>query len=381
MNDIQKKGYKPIDKEIFHVHTHRCKHAADAPDTEYIEKAIELGASRIVFLDHAPFPGNPFGNRMDIEELEAYIRDINDLKKTYAEKIEILCGLEIEFLPSFMEYYKKLREMPGVDLMAVGQHFYEVEPGYYSFSIQGKGEVYKGLAHAIVQAIESDLFDVIIHPDRAFRNRKRFGEKEKAVAKEIWDAVKASKRPIYMEKNFASMLEKRYFRPEFWEMEPEYPYVLYGADAHAPMAVDNAWQYDFGKYYSINAEYPIGTPVYVYDWIQKLPGEICYSEYRNGNWFYRVRVGGCYVANKVRQEYISKRSIVNPPKYNYGDRVSFETKGKTVTGTIEIIDPYGTFEQDEEPSYDIMVKEENCLYKHVRESEVTFVAKANATES
>ena len=60
-------------KELFHIHTHRCKHASSEADVEYVEKAIELGARKIVFTDHAPFPDNPFGNRMDIEELPEYI--------------------------------------------------------------------------------------------------------------------------------------------------------------------------------------------------------------------------------------------------------------------------------------------------------------------
>lgn len=32
------------------------------------------------------------------------------------------------------------------------------------------------------------------------------------------------------------------------------------------------------------------------------------------------------------------------------------------------MDAFGTFEQKEEPSYDIMVYPDDCLYKHVRES-------------
>ncbi len=37
-------NYKPLDKEIFHVHTNRCKHASDETDVDYVEKAICLGA-------------------------------------------------------------------------------------------------------------------------------------------------------------------------------------------------------------------------------------------------------------------------------------------------------------------------------------------------
>lgn len=60
--------------------------------------------------------------------------------------------------------------------------------------------------------------------------------------------------------------------------------------------------------------------------------------------------------------------MIGKPKYRRGDSVCFEARGEMKTGTVHIVDAYGTFEQAEEPSYDIMVEEENCLYKHCRES-------------
>ena len=54
-------------------------------------------------------------------------------------------------------------------------------------------------------------------------------------------------------------------------------------------------------------------------------------------------------------------------KFDYDDLVSFDIDGKTKTGKVYIIDRFGTFEQNEEPSYDIMVESENCLYKHIRQ--------------
>ena len=70
---------------------------------------------------------------------------------------------------------------------------------------------------------------------------------------------------------------------------------------------------------------------------------------------------------------------MNNPKFNYGDKVRFNLTLQTGTveciGTIEIIDRYGTFEQNEEPSYDIMVNNflsgnKPCLVKHIRESSI-----------
>jgi len=60
--------------------------------------------------------------------------------------------------------------------------------------------------------------------------------------------------------------------------------------------------------------------------------------------------------------------MLGKPKYKENDLVRFEF-GKDVykIGTIYIVDKFGTFEDDSDVSYDIMVESENCLYKHIRE--------------
>ena len=65
--------------------------------------------------------------------------------------------------------------------------------------------------------------------------------------------------------------------------------------------------------------------------------------------------------------------MVGQPKYKYGDKVSFKLDDKVKVGTIYIIDKYGTFFDDSDVSYDVMVEPENCLYKHIREDGLTKV--------
>jgi hypothetical protein len=60
--------------------------------------------------------------------------------------------------------------------------------------------------------------------------------------------------------------------------------------------------------------------------------------------------------------------MIGHPKYKRSDVVTFKCRDDVKTGTIYIVDSWGTFEQNDEPSYDIMVESENCLYKHIRES-------------
>lgn len=70
-------------------------------------------------------------------------------------------------------------------------------------------------------------------------------------------------------------------------------------------------------------------------------------------------------------------------KYDYGDKVQFyiqfdaQSPEQLLEGYIFIIDRYGTFEQHEEPSYDVFVPEMNMLFKHLRESNLVFVQPAD----
>ena len=240
-----KSKYMPIEKELFHVHTYRCGHASDEMDYEYVEAAIKLGIERIVFTDHAPFPGNPFLSRMKYEQLPEYISTINELKDKYNDQIEILCGLEVEFLPSYLEYYKQLREMDGIDILIVGQHFYEKEPGVFSYSDTDKTYEYKGQCEAMAQAVRSRIFDVIAHPDRSFRACDKLGEGETKAAKELIDAVlscEINNRP-YLEKNISSIKTAKFYKEDFWELCPEEIKTTVGLDAHSVDELTDYWRF------------------------------------------------------------------------------------------------------------------------------------------
>ena len=64
--------------------------------------------------------------------------------------------------------------------------------------------------------------------------------------------------------------------------------------------------------------------------------------------------------------------MIGKPKFEYGQKVRFtisDQNGNSIEkiGTIEIIDRYGTFFDSSDVSYDILVEDENCLYKHITE--------------
>lgn len=72
--------------------------------------------------------------------------------------------------------------------------------------------------------------------------------------------------------------------------------------------------------------------------------------------------------------------MLGRPKYDYGDKVSFVSNGRKVDGVVYIIDAYGNFSNDKDVSYDILVEDENTLYKHVMEKLLTRVKASEETE-
>lgn len=61
------------------------------------------------------------------------------------------------------------------------------------------------------------------------------------------------------------------------------------------------------------------------------------------------------------------------PKYKIGDNVQFELEGHIYHGQVYIVDAYGTWDDDSDASYDIMVNDwgdnhdKECLFKHITE--------------
>ena len=221
--------------DIFHVHTYRCGHAQMVPDEAYIQKTIEIGASGIWFTDHAPFPGDPFGNRMNYTDLDEYLESLSLVKQRYADKIAVHIGLEIEYFPSFDHegYYKELRSRKELEILLLGQHMAETTPGNYTFAWSKERlakEEYLALGNAQIQGMESGYFDAVAHPDRIFRGQDAWSQEMAEISKEIIEIACKSKIPL--EVNESSKKQKKQYWQEFWELASEAKQI-HGLDAHS----------------------------------------------------------------------------------------------------------------------------------------------------
>lgn len=113
------------------------------------------------------------------------------------------------------------------------------------------------------------------------------------------------------------------------------------------------------------------------DYLQELESKLEYKHWYFGHYHHDFNVDENHtllykkIINLDEQlpEY-GRVPIIGMPKFKRNDMVVFKFRDDEKCGMIQIVDAYGTFEQDDEPSYDICVEEENCLYKHIRETDI-----------
>ncbi|GGF60157.1 putative histidinol-phosphatase [Paenibacillus albidus] len=97
----------------FDLHTHhvRCGHA-DGTIRDYIEAGIAAGLGVIGISDHTPYFGSASEQEfphiaMSKSELVHYVDEVLSLQKEYAGVIDVLLGIEADYLPEHAELYRK----------------------------------------------------------------------------------------------------------------------------------------------------------------------------------------------------------------------------------------------------------------------------------
>lgn len=98
-----------------HTHSEFCPHASIKRTHLMVEKAIALGFKKYSITEHAPlpkellaYPETPLNSSILTSELPDYLLHLQDLKKHYAAQIQILIGLEVDYLLEMEDFTQKL---------------------------------------------------------------------------------------------------------------------------------------------------------------------------------------------------------------------------------------------------------------------------------
>lgn len=152
-------------KVDLHNHTVLCNHATGTVD-EYVEAAIVCGTEYFGFSDHAPMHYDP-QYRMSFDEMELYERWVSEARERYAEKITVLLGYEVDYLPGYMD--ERVLKRP-CDYLIGSVHFID-EWGFDNPEFIGRyagadiDEIYRRYFELVEKMAESGMFDIVGHLD------------------------------------------------------------------------------------------------------------------------------------------------------------------------------------------------------------------------
>jgi len=126
-----------------HTHTQYCLHGSGEETEAFVIRAIEKGFEMYSFTEHLPLPETflkefPYSSEIKRQlelrdnNLDNYIREMHDLKKKYKERIQLMVGFEMDYLPSEEAYLKCILKEYGkyLDDSLLSVHIIEGQGGF-----------------------------------------------------------------------------------------------------------------------------------------------------------------------------------------------------------------------------------------------------------
>lgn len=233
-----------------HTHSYYCGHGAGELK-DFADVAKQKGNLKVLgFSEHCPVPYDDVPSRMPIVDLEDYIQDLKDLRKSDDEMVYLL-GAECDWIERYVPFYKDFilgKKQFDYALGAVhfltdhetGELQYIPHMKYFDLNdLKLYEKWYTGM-------LESKLFITGCHPDLFFGGYRKWDNEAKAISKDIIACAKDCN--ITLELNDLGLRKKmietnvgmrhQYSIPEFWELAAyEGVKICTNTDAHTPDAV------------------------------------------------------------------------------------------------------------------------------------------------
>jgi histidinol-phosphatase (PHP family) len=221
---------------LFNLHTHTSYSDGSSSPEEYLKEALRLGFSVLGFSDHSPVP---FDNDFAIkkEQLGEYVNAIHKLSPTPVpspirerrREIEILLGLEIDFIPGLTESTDFYRQAHDFDYFIGSVHLVKNSSSGGLWFIDGpqvaiydqglkdhfNGDIRQGVRsyyHQINEMIITQKPDIIGHLDKIkMHNRNRYFRENESwyiqLVDETLDVIKENQ--CIVEVNTRGLYKKR----------------------------------------------------------------------------------------------------------------------------------------------------------------------------
>lgn len=230
---------------IFDLHTHhqRCGHAQGSV-RDYISAALDKNLAYIGISDHTPFFAEPEdhpdpGACMAKSDFPAYILEVLALKQEFAGQIDVLLGVEADFIPDCLDLYRGILQSYPFDYIIGSVHEFAgislYDSDYWDqLTREAKLEVKNSYYNHVAQSAAAGLYDILGHVDALNRYFPGYADLHPETAENMLKTI--AEHGIAMEINSSDDL----WVPDHWLLERALHYgvkVTFGSDAHEPERV------------------------------------------------------------------------------------------------------------------------------------------------
>ena len=243
----------------YHSHCTFCDGKASAE--EFVKAAIEAGFHSYGVSSHSPLP---FDTRWSLSkgDVEAYLREMERLKKQYAGQIELYVGLEIDYLNDVWgpanDYFQRMPldyRIGSVHLVTNGEtgEMMDMDGSFDDFRENFRNVYHDDLKHLVrdyfrssARMVELGGFDFVAHLDKISMNGSLV---EPMLTEQAWynELLREylqliAEKGVMVEVNTKAYTKKglmfpnvKYFK---WLKELNIP-VMVNSDAHLPQLVND----------------------------------------------------------------------------------------------------------------------------------------------
>jgi histidinol-phosphatase (PHP family) len=254
----------------YHTHTRHCDGTGKPAD--YARAALAKGFTHLGFSGHCPVPF-PNDWTMQPEVLPAYLKEVRAVRERYGGRLEVLLGLEVDYLPGQLGPRSPSVQELGLDYTIGSVHFVTDRPRAAGFLwtvdappaefAQGLAEDFGGNVRRLVERYyqrigemaEQSKPDIIGHFDVVKRNNRGgryFSEEEGWYREAVGEALRriaASGAVLEINTGGIVRATSGALYPSPWILAEclalKIP-VMVNADAHRPQDIDGHFPESYG---------------------------------------------------------------------------------------------------------------------------------------
>lgn len=236
----------------FHTHNERCGHATGTI-RDYIEAAVENGLDMVGISDHSPHFYSSEDHllprtTMPKSEFANYVDEVLRLKEEYKNKIDVLLGVESDYFPERMDFYKQEYNKYPLDYIIGSVHFLD-DSSIFDKKVWErltKNEKIKRQEyyyHLIQQSAKSGMFHILGHIDCMKTAYRSFSDLPKGIIDETLQVI--AKHDVSIEINTSGAHKGCGWYPTDSILERALHFgvdVTFGSDSHVPERVGDEFE-------------------------------------------------------------------------------------------------------------------------------------------